>query len=405
MATRSLHPFPARMAPEIAISQLTASTSKKPQVVLDPMCGSGTVLAAATAHGKAAYGFDVDPLAVLISRVQTGPVDTGAFIRQGHLCADGALKEGDATPPWRDAETCRFAEYWFGKKQRHQLSALSRMIHRTHDVAIRDALKIALSRLIITKSPKASLAADTSHSRPHKVLNDSAFDVIDGFRRSLIDLSAILDRRELAASAVVRLGDARALPDDAPIADIVVTSPPYLNAIDYMRGHRLSLIWLEYTIPELRAIRSGSIGAERGLASAPTPQVEDIAQQIEAMIDSPESLPRRMILRYAHDLAMFATQLAQVTRPGAKVVTVIGNSTLRGNYIRNDLIVEHAYRQAGFRIGGRHERELPENRRYLPVKTSDPHSALVKRMRSEIVLESIAPGVQLTSRVESSAHA
>src|SRR3712207_7608036 len=42
-----------------------------------------------------------------------------------------------------------------------------------------------------------------------------------------------------------------------------ITSPPYLNAIDYLRGHRLSLVWLGYRIGDLRLTRAVSIGAER----------------------------------------------------------------------------------------------------------------------------------------------
>ena len=41
----------------------------KPQVFIDPMVGSGTVLAVARKKGHQAFGIDSDPLAVLLSRV------------------------------------------------------------------------------------------------------------------------------------------------------------------------------------------------------------------------------------------------------------------------------------------------------------------------------------------------
>ena len=66
---RSIHPFPARMAPGLALDSLSAL---KPQsVVLDPMSGSGTVLRQALELGHEAIGFDVDPLAVLMATVWT----------------------------------------------------------------------------------------------------------------------------------------------------------------------------------------------------------------------------------------------------------------------------------------------------------------------------------------------
>ncbi|MES6325412.1 hypothetical protein U6R39_11995, partial [Cutibacterium acnes] len=63
-----------------------------------------------------------------------------------------------------------------------------------------------------------------------------------------------------------------------------------------------------------------------------------------------------------------------------------GNSTLRGNYIQNDMLVRLSYENSGFRVVDRSERVLPENRRYLPVKTADDASSMAKRMRTEVVL-------------------
>ena len=58
-----IHPFPARMAPGIALEAL--GESKASLRILDPMAGSGTVLAVARSKGHRAFGVDVDPLAVL----------------------------------------------------------------------------------------------------------------------------------------------------------------------------------------------------------------------------------------------------------------------------------------------------------------------------------------------------
>jgi hypothetical protein len=70
-----IHPFPARMAPGIALD--IVASEPKPIRVLDPMMGSGTVLAVARACGHNAVGIDIDPLAVLLARVWTTSVDVG----------------------------------------------------------------------------------------------------------------------------------------------------------------------------------------------------------------------------------------------------------------------------------------------------------------------------------------
>jgi len=73
LGRESVHPFPARMAPGIAL-QVMADTNESMRV-LDPMMGSGTVLAMARSLGHRGIGYDIDPLAVLISKVWTTAFD------------------------------------------------------------------------------------------------------------------------------------------------------------------------------------------------------------------------------------------------------------------------------------------------------------------------------------------
>lgn len=385
MGARTIHPFPARMAPEIAIDRLGCTADEK-LVVLDPMCGSGTVLAAAATRGHSARGFDVDPLAVLMSSVATHAVDTEEVVAEADRVCALARESSEDTPRWDDLETQKFAEYWFAAPQRRQLNRLSRELDKVDDDAVRRALQVSLSRTIITKAPKASLAADTSHSRPHRVATESSYDVYRGFESSVASLKKLLDERSIVGSVEVRRGDARALDLSDSSVDLVITSPPYLNAIDYLRGHKMSLIWFGHTIPELRKIRSNSIGAERALDGNALEQVEDMVQYVKDSVDVPDQLPIATITRYAHDLTLFSRELNRVCKPGSQVVTVIGNSTLRGNYIQNDVLVRKAYEYSGFHFATRAERELPENRRYLPVRTVNLESSMVKRMRTEVVL-------------------
>lgn len=386
MVARTIHPFPARMAPDIAIDRLSAVPGEQGMVVLDPMCGSGTVLAAAASHGHSAIGTDVDPLAVLMSTVATSAVDTKTVIAEAQVVLSAARSSSSNKSRWNDPETTKFAEYWFGSKQRLQLNRLCRELDKVEDTRVKQALQVALSRIIITKSPKASLAADTSHSRPHRVITDSDYDVYQGFEGSVAGLAKILDQREIKGSSTVRHGDARSLDLIDNSVDLIITSPPYLNAIDYLRGHKMSLIWLGHTIPELRSIRSNSIGAERALEGKVLEQVEEMVTAVKNAANAPDKLPLATITRYAHDLTLFATEMYRVCKPGAGVVTVIGNSTLRGNYIQNDILVQRAYESAGFSCKNRTERELPENRRYLPIPTKDRDSTLARRMRTEVVL-------------------
>ena len=270
---KPIHPFPARMAPGLVLDRLgqIAENSR----VLDPMVGSGVVLRQAIELGHEAVGLDLDPLSVLMARVWTTPMSEDSLQKwTARVIGEAqATKSSTITLDWMDGddETQSFVAYWFGDAQKVDLRRIAFVLSRfghgecNEDAASLDLIRLALSRIIVTKEPCASLARDTSHSRPHKVLEKSDFEVFPAFERSIRFLRRRLAEHPPSGEAVVEPGDARSLVaiGNATV-DTVITSPPYLNAIDYLRGHRLALIWLGHCLKELRRIRSSSIGAERG---------------------------------------------------------------------------------------------------------------------------------------------
>lgn len=372
------------MAPEIVVDSVPAHSSR-PLRILDPMCGSGTVLSVAAERGHRAVGRDIDPLAVLMSRVATTKVDFSSVLDSGMSVLLAARRSTAKTPLWQDEPTRNFAEFWFGADQRLHLTRISRLINSVSDDRVRMALQVTLSRIIITKAPRASLASDTSHSRPHRTIIESTYDVFEGFHSSLVQVVQLLSKRKLSRSAIVGMGDARDLRNVRPSSvDLLITSPPYLNAIDYMRGHRLALIWLGYSLGELREIRRNNIGAERALKDSDLIIRDIVDNAISPGVDS-GSVPTGMVARYCRDILKFSAEARRVVRPGGKAVLVVGNSTLRGNFIQNDLIVSKSMCLNGFNLTSRTERELPVNKRYLPISTQS-ESSIDGRMRTEVVL-------------------
>ena len=170
---RPVHPFPARMAPDLALERLALLPLGSR--VLDPMVGSGTVLRQAISLGHSAIGFDLDPLAVLMARVWTTPVRDGAIEKSAREIVATArnLEPTMVHLPWidDDAETAASIQYWFGPQQIADLRRIAFALHRSADETggndtIINVLRLALSRIIVTKEQSASLARDTSHSPP-----------------------------------------------------------------------------------------------------------------------------------------------------------------------------------------------------------------------------------------------
>ena len=384
MSRHHVHAFPARMAPELALDKIELLTETG-DTVLDPMCGSGTVVRLAAKEGRMAIGADLDPLAVLITRTSCKPNWSVGLQDRAADVARRAGRLGATLPAWidGDAETAKFVRYWFAEPQRSDLSRLARVLidaPRTDD-----PLRVVLSRVIVTKDGGASLARDTAHSRPHRVRDENDYDVFTEYVKAAKRLESLLlaaDEPHLRVS--VRRDDARSLTFvKAASVDLVVTSPPYLNAIDYLRGHRMSLVWMGWTVGELRALRGEAVGAERGLDSATEAIHRVAAAAIERMADLP-ARRQRMVLRFTRDIDRLTKSLARVIQPNGHLVMVVADSQLAGVPISNSAICAITAARHGFRLIDEALRPLPTRHRYLPPPSTTT-TALAQRMKEEIV--------------------
>jgi DNA modification methylase len=388
-----IHPFPARMAPSIVWDNLP--DNGKSLRILDPMAGSGTSLVVARAQGHRAVGCDTDPLAVLTARAWCSDVLSDRLSQCARSVLDKAVKAtrelvpAQAYPSRADEETRRFIDFWFDDNSRVQLTALSHCISHVDNLNEKNLLWSAFSRLIITKKSGVSLAMDVSHSRPHRKYEKAPVSPFDKFTNAveyIIKKAPFHDGNVQAAPAIVTKGDARCLSFSNNSADLVITSPPYLNAIDYIRGHKLSLVWMGYSIRFLRAVRSNNIGVERSTSLSATGEIPDILEQM-GDIDRLDGRCRGMIVRYLNDMGNVLSECRRVLKNNGQAILVIGNSAIRGVYINNSEALISLAQNRGFRLVSRTSRSLPESRRYLPPPNSKKAGKrMQKRMREEVIL-------------------
>jgi DNA modification methylase len=383
---RPIHPFPARMASEIAFKEIKPLSPGS--LILDPMVGSGTTVRVATELGHRAIGFDVDPLAILMSRVFVTPIDTKSLSQVAEDIVRQARKSKKVELPWidEDNKTKEFINFWFAAKQRQPLRKLAYFLNQKQG-KVGDALRIALSRTIITTKGGASLAWDSSHSRPHRVSLENDFLVYEGFLKSVNRLVKQLDKQPPLGNAKIYKGDAKELNriEDESV-DAVLTSPPYLNAIAYLSGHRLSLVWLGHSISALSSINTKAVGSRKlALKEDNLSLIEQIVSKmgnIELLSNSQQG----MIKQYVLDMSAIVEESYRVLRTGGRAIFVIGDSCLRGVPVMNSEALKAISRAVGFKLKKKHIRELEPNRRYLPPPSKKGESDLEKRMRFEHVI-------------------
>ncbi len=387
-----IHPFPARMASSIAEDILKAK--KRPLVVLDPMSGSGTTLATAALLGHKAIGFDTDPLAVLLSSILSLPVDTVQVTKKAKRILSHAreiyktLKLSAAYPLNADAQERKFLRYWFCATSRKQLYCLSLKISRLRNPYIQRILWIALSRMIIKKDNGVSLAMDISHSRPHRVYDRAPVKPFDCFLSSVEKLLYGIKAINLSnpTNITASLGDARKLRIKKESINLVITSPPYFNAIDYIRGHKMSLIWMGHKLASLKSIRNTNVGAENGLSSKNQSRAVVAALRKMGYIKRLPQRQIRMLYKFVWDMNLVIQETFRVLVPQGEAFFVIGDSNLKGTFIKNSAALISLAKSTGFDVLTITRRNIPDNRRYLPPPSVMGQDSLGLRMRKEVVI-------------------
>jgi DNA modification methylase len=382
------------MAPSIALGVI--KPGRRRLRILDPMAGSGTVLAVARAMGHQGIGIDIDPLAVLIAKVWTRSIDRAAVCKKAEEVLNRAktlekgLSQAEAYPSNCDPETKEFIRYWFDSSSRRQLAALARAIGWCRNENVRDVLWCGFSRLIIAKEKGASLAKDLAHSRPHRSYKTAPLKPFSGFRSAVERVLAnCIEQSEYGRgpAAKIWLGDAREMRVRSSSVDLVLTSPPYLNAIDYLRCSKFTLVWMGASTRTIRSVRKRSVGSEVGLHDT---AARLYASEVLKRSSIKSRLSRRhlgILLHFVEDMRVALKEVARVLVPGGRAVYVIGENTIKSSYIPNSKILAVLARDVGLRIEKRSSRTLPQSRRYLPPpKERGKKGALDTRMRREVVL-------------------
>jgi hypothetical protein len=269
-ASHDVHAFAAKFPPQLPRAFIRGLTSPG-NIVLDPMMGSGTTVVEALLEGRQGIGLDIDPLALRLGRVKTMPLDIDSLRYAGNkvisrantLLSNGKTIERNLSKRF-DERTKAFIDYWFLPATQRELMALVLAIQDVRDISTRRFLELTFSSTIITKSGGVSRARDLAHSRPHLDETKIPRNALEQFSlRFRKNLASIAQLKTTGSTTTPLAGDARRMPIADSSIDLIVTSPPYANAIDYMRAHKFSLVWFGESVADLSKLRAEYIGSER----------------------------------------------------------------------------------------------------------------------------------------------
>jgi len=423
----NFHAFPAKFPPQLPRTFILGLTAPG-DIVLDPMMGSGTTVVEAYLTGRQGIGVDIDPLALKLGQVKTLPLDPGQVFQMGNgiLCramqslSHGTDELADYEEKLWDAETRQFISTWFLPTTQRELAALRREIQAIGDPGTRTFFEIVLSAIIITKSGGVSLSFDLAHTRPHRVkavvgkdgeiinlnrdasLSAERLKLLTKVQRSPLEefekrfrqnLKSLVTPEPGRLSSLILTADAQRLPLASESVDLIVTSPPYAsNAIDYMRAHKFSLVWLGYPVASLSQKRKRYIGGEV-MSDVALEQLPQATAQVVAEVAALDAKKGRVLHRYYSEMIRTLREMFRVLRPGKAAIVVVGSSTMRGRDTEVAACLADIGRTLGFEVPKIGVRSLDRNRRMMPAGAKiDQDSQIQQRMHEEYVIGFRRPG-------------
>lgn len=268
------HSYPARLHPVVARRALEAFAPAG-GTVLDPFCGSGTVLVEARLRGLRAVGTDVNPLAIRLAKLKV----RGVPERERKALVDHARKI-EAYARRRYAEkakpTIRYPDEDVALFPPHVLLELDSIrdgIDRIHSQGLREDLELVLSA-ILTKVSKQR--GDTSTQlAPRRLAPGFTSRMFVAKAEELVFALEQYERAlpEGAPAPDVHPDDARTLGTiGAGRIDLVLSSPPYAATYDYLEHHDVRLRWLRLKPERFAQLE---IGSRRAYARLTAPRARE----------------------------------------------------------------------------------------------------------------------------------
>jgi 16S rRNA G966 N2-methylase RsmD len=364
----NIHKYPATMPPQIGIALLKELNITQGKL-LDPYCGSGSSFASALECGLTEmYGFDINPLAVLISRVKFTKIDLEALQitkQQLREQIDEYLKKENSLENFPLPKITNI-NFWFSQEVINKLNLLRYFINQIADKNLYNFFLIPFSETVRECSYTRNNEFKLYKMKEKDILSFNP-DVLGVYLKKLQDVIEIYITAyfpKLTPKTKVTINYSQ-FNDAEDSFDLVLTSPPYGDSrttVAYGQFSTLANEWIG--IDYARKVDKMLMGGSQTKSLYNQGLITDYIQAI-AVNNEKRALE---VSAFYVDLEKSIDQVAKSVKKGGKIIYIVGNRTVKNIQLPTDQFIAEKFEQNGFRHLITYERLL--SNKAMPSKNS-----------------------------------
>lgn len=373
--THCFHSYPAMMIPQVA-ARLIEKYGKNANLLFDPYCGTGTSLVEANLRNINAIGTDLNPLARLVAKAKTTPINIqllDLYLEDfNDWCFSmrfGINKNTSVVIPKFDN-----IDYWFTKDVQTKLAILKHYIEHIDNESIKYFFFVAFSETVressLTRNGEFKLYRIAEKNL--KNFNPDVYGIIENKlsrnRKGLIEF--MNHKKNNSTSQVYSFNTVfkipkEILPDNS--VDIVVTSPPYGDSrttVAYGQFSKLANQWLRFN--EASKLDKELMGGKRqiNIEKFGIKTLDEIIEQI----GNKDEKRAKDVYSFYKDYLSSIKNVSKVIKNKGFACFVVGNRRVKSITLPTDEITSEMFKLHGFEHIETIIRRIPNKR--MPSKNS-----------------------------------
>lgn len=340
--THGLHSYPAMMIPQVAC-RLIEKYSREGDILLDPFCGSGSVLVEARVAKRYSWGIDLNPLAILIAKVKTMPIAPYILYAEYNRFIDRIQEILDDEVSLPNFYNLNF---WFKEPVIKSLARIKSAIDKIEIAEVKELFQVTFSEVVRLSSNTRSHEFKLFRYSEDK-LKDYNPDPLRLFMKKIeANIERKIDFYKACPldiwSRVVQADSTKPVEVIEPgSVMVIVTSPPYGDSrttVAYGQFSRLSSQWLGLMPERAPNIDNEMLGGkirDTGDINLTSPSLNSI---VDALSEKDIARSRQVQFFYI-DLFKCLRHMADYLKVGGYACIVIGNRRVKGMQLPTDIII------------------------------------------------------------------